>query len=515
MKRALVACLAAATMLVGCNIEDADTTNTANTSEGKHLNVQTVLAANTTDAATILTAFIYNSGTVETLTRLNTETGRLEGGLATNWDTEDAQHWTFHLREGVKFHSGAFMTAEKVKESLEHAIEVNEGIAATLHVESIEVQGEHTLTIVTDQPYASLPSQLAHYNAAIVDRDASDKFPSGTGAFKFASFDMQGNSELVAFEDYWDGRAKLDSVTFSANKDNNARVLALQAGEADVIYRPSLETIDTLASDDIKTDTAEGTRVYQLLYNYRGKHADLFANKEFRLGLDSLVDRSGLAASVLDGHGTPANGPFNPESDLGLDVPVTEFNKEKALEHFEKAGLEVRDGKVYQDGQPLRFEIGTYIARPELPQIAQSFQANAAEVGIAMDLVTAENIDEYLGGDSWDIATFSINTLTRGDGSYFVNGSYLPGGAQNFSEFTDEKLIEMINTFNATIDIDERLAQIKEIGAYLAENVIASYVVFPEETAAMKKEVTGWHTPTNEFEYQLITKDLDLESGAA
>lgn len=32
----------------------------------------------------------------------------------------------------------------------------------------------------------------------------------------------------------------------------------------------------------------------------------------------------------------------------------------------------------------------------------------------------------------------------------------------------------------------------------------------PFETAAHKKNVTGWVTPGNEFEFQMITKDLDL-----
>ena len=45
--------------------------------------------------------------------------------LATSWETsEDGMTWTFHLREGVKFHDGANLTAGAVKRSVERTAEI-------------------------------------------------------------------------------------------------------------------------------------------------------------------------------------------------------------------------------------------------------------------------------------------------------------------------------------------------------------------------------------------------------
>src|SRR6266850_7711372 len=39
-----------------------------------------------------------------------------DGGLATRWEpSQDHRRWTFHLRRGVKFHTGEEVTAEDVQ----------------------------------------------------------------------------------------------------------------------------------------------------------------------------------------------------------------------------------------------------------------------------------------------------------------------------------------------------------------------------------------------------------------
>ena len=44
-------------------------------------------------------------------------------GLATRWEpSADHKRWTFHLRKGVKFHTGEEATSEDVKFSLQRAI---------------------------------------------------------------------------------------------------------------------------------------------------------------------------------------------------------------------------------------------------------------------------------------------------------------------------------------------------------------------------------------------------------
>lgn len=479
---------------------------------GKELKFVTVLAADSTDPHMVSGSFILNSGSIETLVRLDPTTGKLAPWLAETWETQDGEHWTFTLRKGVKFHNGKPMTAEAVKASLEDSITKNPSAAKAVQIASVEAPDESTLKITTQGVYPGLPSNLVYYSTAITDVAAEGDLPIATGAFKFESFDPAGEAVLVKNTDYWDGQAKLDRVVMTANKDANARLLSLQAGDVDVIYRPSLESLASISNNaDLATDSVPGTRMYHIMYNYSGANADLWNNLEFRKGMDALMDRDGIAKNVLNGEATvaynvfPGNYPFSP-APLKHDA-----GPEAALEHFKAAGLEVADGKVTHNGAPLTLNLATYAARPELPLIAQVLRDSAAKVGITMEINVADNIDEELPKGNFDLATYSLLTITRGDGSFFLNGAFTPDGAQNHGHLNDPNLQQQIDVFNTEINEAKRAETAKGIATYIEEQYYNSYLVVPQETAAFKKKVTGWVTPSNEFEYQMITKDLDIE----
>lgn len=504
MKKTLAALMTAAVVLTGCGVsDDSASSGTAHT-----LRLVTVYPANTTDPHVVQTAFILTSGTVETLVKLDIKTGALTPGLATAW-TQKGKTWQLTIRDGVTFHNGKPLTAQIVQQNIDRAISKNPGVKKLLPIESMKADGQ-TLTITTDKPYAGLMSEFIHFNTAIIDPEAGIEKPVGTGPFKFDSFNTTGAAELSRFDAYWGGKAKLERVTMTANQDANARLLALQSGEADVIYRPSTETLDGLKKDDRYTvETRTGTRVYHLLFNYKGPQAALWAKEPFRRGIDALMDRPAIAKTVMSGYAEPTDNPFPGKTAISPGQVTRPSGKEAALKYFQQAGLEVSNGKVTSKGKPLTMNIVTYVARPELPQIAQVMENSASQVGISFKIVTADNIDEHLTSKEWDVATYSANTVTRGDGSYFIHGSLTPGGAQNHGQLDDPALNKLIEQFNSAPNTEERATVAKQLGITVRERQLNSYLVAPMETAAFAKGVTGWQTPTNEFEYPMITKDLD------
>jgi peptide/nickel transport system substrate-binding protein len=479
-----------------------------------HLRFVTVYPANTVDAHRVHTAFILNSGTVETLVGLDHETLEVYPWLAEKWETDDAEHWTFTIRDGVTFHNGKPLTAAAVKASLERSIDVNPGVKTALRVASMKATGDRTLSITTDGVYPSLISGLVHFNTVITDvTESAERPPVGTGAFAFESFDPAGAAELVRNTGYWDGQAKLERVTMTANQDANARLLALQAGEADVIYRPSIESLNTITQDEnLVAEAVPGTRVYHLLYNYAGANRDLWNNVEFRRGIDALVDRDGIAANVMGGQAKVAYNPFTGDFPFSppADATAHTFGSEAALQHFAAAGLTVSDGKVTRDGKPIALRLATYVARPELPLIAQVVQDAAKKVGLDVEIHVADNIDEFLPAGDWDLATYSLLTISRGDGGYFMNSAFGIDAAQNHGKLADAQVTALIEKFNAEVDAGKRTAIARQFAELVEDQAFNCYLTIPFETVAYRKGVQGWVTPGNEFEYQMVTKDLAL-----
>lgn len=450
------------------------------------------------------------AGVVETLVKIN-EDLKLEPWLAEQWESKDnGQTWTFKIRENVTFQNGKKLDAESVKASLERNIQVSEAMKAALKIKTIKAEGQ-TLTITTEQPLPEFPSELVHPNTAIFDVSEPDvdKKPVGTGPFKVVSFESGSKLEVERNQDYWDGKVELDRATLTFNEDENARTLALQSGDADIVYRPALESLESLKSDpSIVTSVVPSLRTHVLMYNTKNEALkDLNVRKAF----DALINREEVAESIMSGQAIVAEGPFLKEFPFTPSYEKKEFGIDRAKKHLEAAGYEFKDGKAIKNGKPLTLRLFTYSYRPELPMIAQLIQSNAKQLGITIDIQNVENIDEYLAkNDDWDLATYSLNTAPRGDASYFLNSAFMPGGAINPGQVQNEELSQLIDQLNRTVDEKKRNELAKEAITIIDKERLHSFIVHPNNFAAYKDYVKNWSL--SKSEYYVLTKDTGVNN---
>src|SRR5438132_9879013 len=123
---------------------------------------------------------------------------RLQPGLATSWKNLNETTWEFTLRQGVKFHDGAPLTAEDVKATLERNLQpgrtvVQHGFAT---IEAVQIVNPTTIRIVTKKPDPLLLVRVAQMGAQILparlttDDGAKElaRRPVGTGAYKFVEW---------------------------------------------------------------------------------------------------------------------------------------------------------------------------------------------------------------------------------------------------------------------------------------------------------------------------------------
>jgi peptide/nickel transport system substrate-binding protein len=494
-------------LLTGCPDPQAEKANNAK----KHLKIISIYAPVTFDPHIEPNWFMINSGTVETLVRVDQQL-EIQPWLAQSWQTDDGIHWQINLRDGVKFHSGKPMTAESVRSSLLRSIEKNRAVKTALQIKSIEVK-DNCLLIETETVHPTFISELVHPNTAILDvsADAIESRPMATGPYKVESVQSMVGAELVNNPDYWDGAAAIDRISFKGNTDANARLLALQSGDADIIYRPSAESLDTLKDvKNIVVDAIEGARVYYLLHNYQGPNAALMNNRAFRQGIDALIDRDAIVTSIMNRQGVAAEGPFLARFDFSPDYLPKGYDLEKALTYFAEAGLTVDNGKVSNNGKAITLNLAVYTARAEFPTIAQIFQDSAKKVGIEVKIQVVERIEEYLPQAQWDLATYALVTVPRGDASYFFNAACYPNRFLNFGQMNVAAINQKIDRLNLTIDKQQRNQLAKEIAAEIdRETYHANYIVYPKVTAAYSDRVSGWVTYPHEL--YLITKDIRID----
>lgn len=450
------------------------------------------------------------AGISETLVYLNDETLEIEPWLAESWESEDGQNWTIQLREDVQFQNGNPMDAQAVKASLERAMADNVAIQNALRIESIDAEG-FELQIKTTMPFPEFPSELVHPNTSIIDVTETDFInkPIGTGPFAVESFTPGTAVDLVRFEDYWDGAAKLEKARFSFNEDANARSLALESKGADIVFRPEVETVEQLeAIDGVTVESTSTFRVHQMTMNLQ---RESLKDVHVRQAIDALIDRETIAETILSGHAEVATGPFPSSFSFAPDYPEKQYGIEAARSHLEQAGYEEQDGVMQKDGEPLTWTLLTYSARADLPLIAQVFQSDAGQLGIDVTIEQIEIPEEHMAANrDWDLTTYSNLTAPRGDAGYYLNATYHPNGALNFSGADDDLLTAMIDELNQVVGQQERSAIAEEIASYVDEQMYNSFVLHPNTLVAYDSDkVKNWTTTRSE--YYMLTNELDVE----
>ncbi|HWX57273.1 ABC transporter substrate-binding protein [Bradyrhizobium sp.] len=193
--------------------------------------------------------------------------------------SDDKLTYTFTLRDGLKWHDGAPVTAEDCVASLRRWNR-NDGMAQKMmeFTTSLEATDARTIVLKLKEPYAMvletlgkqssfvpfmMPKRLAETPAG---KQISEQI--GSGPFKFVASEFQPGVKAVYEKntDYlprneppsWTAGgkvAKVDRIEWITMPDPQTAINALQSGDIDFLENPSFEMLSILASNpDIEVD---------------------------------------------------------------------------------------------------------------------------------------------------------------------------------------------------------------------------------------------------------------------
>lgn len=169
--------------------------------------------------------------------------------------------------------------------------------------------------------------------------------------------------------------------------------------------------------------SSSNTMVIQFNLNHVDeKRRELFANKDFRIGISHAIDRMEIIDVVFTGQGEPFQVAPRPESPYYNETyakQYTEFDPDLAAQHFETAGL-TRGGDgfyTFADGSPLTITIDTIASlRPEWPDMLELIQLQLEAAGIKLEI---NNIDRTLYYDKRPLGDYDAQ-VWGGDGGLDV-----------------------------------------------------------------------------------------------
>jgi peptide/nickel transport system substrate-binding protein len=361
----------------------------------------------------------------ETLVAYKPGTADLAPGLAQSWEsTPDGKTWTFHLRQGVKFHDGTPFNAAAVcfnfdrwfnmkgaaaQSQMIYYGDVFEGFA---HNEgdttgqplykSCEAKDDGTAVLNLNKYKGALPAAFGLTSLSISSPDALKKYdadkvtqsgdsfeyssyatehPTGTGPFKFGGFDKANQTvTLVRNDDYWGEKAKLDKVIFKIIPDENARKQELRSGTIDGYDFPSPADYKSLKDDGFNVAVRPAFNILYLGINQKNNPA--LKDIRVRQAIAYALDRDSLVRNKLP-EGAQVASQFLPKAVSGYADNVQQYPHDvnKAKQLLAEAGA---------SNLTLQFYYPTEVTRPYMPnpqEIATVLTESLKEAGINVQLV--------------------------------------------------------------------------------------------------------------------------------
>lgn len=213
--------------------------------------------------------------------------------------SDDKTEYTYHLRQGVRFHNGEEMKADDVVASMNRWIEAASNAKAMVGDARFEKADDYTVKIAMAAPCAYLNELIAGLGnrAAIMPKsviDAADpqtgivKEYIGTGPYKFDVWEQDQYIRLVKFEEYkpygtdgdysgWAGykHAYTPTIYYDIVTDAGTLTAGLQTGEYDVAYDINYDNIPMFQADDSFTVKQTLGEEAMLIFNKKeGKSSD-------------------------------------------------------------------------------------------------------------------------------------------------------------------------------------------------------------------------------------------------
>ncbi len=326
--------------------------------------------------------------------------------LALTYDvSDDGFTYTFHLREGVKFHDGESFTSEDVKFTFDQIIAQGGRASGGLsNVTDISCPDDLTVVFTLKQVDASFIYNIAYQGTYVLPKHVYEgkdwlgadamQPPIGTGPFKFSKWDKGISVTLEKNPDYFLGPEVpyLDKVILSYITDTNTAMQAFYNGELDVlgIIPASSEYATLFANQDVVMDKVVYPSRFVIGYNMNKKPFD---DVNVRKAVACAINSDEIIQKALKEVGQKATTYITPLYSWAVNSDPTgavqSYDAAKAVQYLEAAGL-TKDG----NGNYLKVKIDTLNYAP-FTDVIQVIRDELAKVGIEVEI----NMMEYA---AWD-----------------------------------------------------------------------------------------------------------------
>ncbi|KII81972.1 ABC transporter substrate-binding protein [Vibrio renipiscarius] len=355
----------------------------------------------------------------DTLLTLDPNTYQPIPSLAESWQVNDAgTEYVFTLKTDVPFQTTDWftpsrtLTADDVVFSFRRIIDTNHpfhsvggglypwftGIDFHNLLVDVEALNSHQVKFTLAYPNNTFLSNIATSHAVIHSKEYAnqlmladelnliDSHPIGTGPFYLDEHQINDLVRLKRHPLYWAGAAKMEQVVFDISHRGTGTLAKLLRNECDVLSSPRSSQIPTIESHD-SIDLIAKPAMNISFVAVNTTHPAL-KDPQVRKALNYAINRQNILDSVYYGTGSQAYSVLPPNSWAynGDNIQIR-YDRNYAIALLREAGY----GNGLTLDMSVTLEPRSYNPSPR--KTAELIQANFADIGITLNLVTDDRFD--------------------------------------------------------------------------------------------------------------------------
>jgi peptide/nickel transport system substrate-binding protein len=455
------------------------------------------------DADADVSALVFSG-----LTRIGPN-GEVLPGLAETWEI-DGTAVTFHLRDGVTWHTGVDFSSADVLFTYDLLADPQfkgDPDQGPLW-RQISCSAPNDLTVICRLPQPFAPF-LAYTSIGIVPKhilegaDAESLIdnpfnlaPIGTGPYRLLQVNSQ-RAVLQAFEDYYDGPPGIPEIELRFYPDASTAAASVIRGETQGLLldsRAAQADFDAIAGEDGIHSYDANRSAYTALY-LNNREAPI-NQIEVRQAIALAIDLDDISSSVLGERTVQGATPIVPGTwayDSNLEPHGQDQDQARLL--LEDSGWEFDDeaGVRLRNDAELRLSIMTD-QDPIRGAVAELIASQLTEVGIAATVVRQQSTDlvrDFLIPRQYQAAIFTWDPGPDPDPYPAWHSSQITATGRNIAAYSNNAADKAMEDARRTTDIDERQRLYFTFQEQFAEDTPSVVLFYPVYTYFVTNRVEG------------------------
>jgi len=445
--------------------------------------------------------------------------------LVESWDISDnGKIYTFYLRKGVVLHDGTPFDAKVAKFSIDMSMK---GASYKDYIDRLEIVDDHTLKAIFNKYYDTFLLDIAsEFKGKVVsplavepEWDPNGKIVEyvGTGPFKLVEYKKDQEAVLVRNNDYWGTKPKLEKVIWKTVPDPYTQIIALKAGELDIIgvgehhsSIPYIELAKLEENPNIEVMIQSFGRYQVIEFNCQ---KEPFTDKRVRSAFNYGIDRELMVRTVFDDVTEPSYVITAPWFKWGPDniKDGYMYDLDRAKQLLAEAGWEDNDGDGIREknGEPFVCELIVPFGEANADVVSVFLQAELKKIGVKMDILTLESgaAGDKKSAGEYDMYVHHSSCLPS-------SGDVAPGG-KYYSKYTtweyayhSDELDELIETAYSTPDDVQQREALDQAWLLLQDEAPCIPLYDIVKPVAFRNKVHGFTFPATMFETNL--QDIEI-----